>query len=116
MVAQSDTTTATSIVSEWLRENHQRLSLRQVKLETAETHGKTLSARYETSEHLIQICVWDHAHCLDILVFDQSCGALAYSEAGPCESLAGVSTRLKSFLNWANAHVKIGVSVRFPSS
>ena len=108
MVAQSNTTTATSIVSEWLRDNHQRLRLRQFKLETAETHGKTLSAQYETSEHLIQICAWDHAHCLDILVFDQSSGALAYSDAGPCESTARVLARLNSFSNWANAHAAGG--------
>ena len=104
MIDISNPTSARSYVSTWLADNHERLGLRQIKSEIAEAPAKTLSVYYETTDFLIDICVWDHAHCLDILVFDQLSNALIFSEAGSCGSTSGLTTRLNSFSNWASSH------------
>lgn len=104
MIESSNSTSARSFVSAWLADNHERLGLKQLKLETAELPAKTLSAWYETPGYLIDICVWDHAHCLDILVTEHSSNTLVFSEAGSCESTTDLLARLNSFSNWATAH------------
>ena len=104
MIESSNPTSARSYVSAWLADNHGRLGLKQLKLETAELPAKTLSAWYETPGYLIDICVWDHAHCLDILVTEQSSDALVFSEAGPCGDTTGLLARLNSFSSWATSH------------
>jgi hypothetical protein len=104
MIDVPNPTSARSYVSSWLGDNHERLGLRQIKSEITEVPAKTLIVWYETTDYLIDICVWDHAYCLDILVYDQSSAALVFSEAGPCESTSGLMTRLNSFSNWASSH------------
>ena len=104
MVAAMSPSTARGFVSAWLATNHEHLGLKQLKLEVAESPAKALSAWYETSEYLVDIAVWDHAFCLDILVLEQSSKDLVFSEAGSCEDIVGLSTRLSSFSSWLTAH------------
>jgi hypothetical protein len=104
MVANLSPSTAIGFVSAWLAANYEQLSLKQLKFEVTDAHAKTLSAWYETPEYLVDIAVWDHAFCLDILVLDQSSQQLVFSEAGSCGDIVGLSTRLNSFTSWLTAH------------
>ncbi len=100
MIEAMSPESARSFVSAWLAANCEQLGLRQLKLELADSPAKILSAWYETSDYLVDIAVWDHAFCLDILVMDQSSNNLVFSEAGSCESTAGLLARLNSFSTW----------------
>lgn len=88
---------AATHVLNWISENIRRLGLQEME----RTHpAGGLAAQYETPRHLIAIRVWDHAYCLDILVFDQSTCAQVFSVAGPCDSIDGVQQRLDAFEDW----------------
>ena len=105
MTTTASPTTARSFVSAWLKENSEELRLRQLKFEFAESPAKTLSAWYEANGFLVDIAVWDHAFCLDILVMEQPSNELVFSEAGSCENAAGLLARLNSFANWLGARL-----------
>ena len=96
--------TARDHVETWLFENQDHLGLSQVKLDRAEVPAKKLSAWFETPKYLIDITVWDHAYCLDILVLEQTTDNLVFSKAGPCDDLAGLSKRLSAFSTWLSSH------------
>lgn len=100
MIAVASPDNARNLVSDWLAENHEHLGLRQLKLELAESPAKALSAWYETPEYLVDIAVWDHAFCLDVLVMNQSSNTLVFSETGSCENATGLLDRLRSFSAW----------------
>lgn len=104
MVEVMSPSSARGFVSAWLAANYKQLGLKQLKLEAADSPAKTLSAWYETSELLVDIAIWDHAFCLDILVFEQSSDDLVFSEAGSCEDTAGILARLNTFSSWLTAH------------
>jgi hypothetical protein len=100
MVDLTNSSTARGLVATWLTDNHQRFGLRQIRMAVAEDPAQILTARYETPQHLLDICVWEHGFCLDILVFEQSSGETVFSAAGPCDCLTVMSDRLELLSNW----------------
>jgi len=92
---------ACDYVSDWLVRNHERLGLKQIRLQRTEVPAPKFSAWYEANDCLVDICVWDHAHCLDILVLEKSSDSILLSEAGSCGDVEGLQKRLDLFANWA---------------
>lgn len=87
-------------VATWLVTNQHRIGSAPVKLERHETPAKTLGVWFSTPKHLIDISVWDHAFCLDIVALSQSSGETDYCVAGSCEDHGGLTKRLNDFLVW----------------
>jgi hypothetical protein len=108
MIELSGHASARNDVSSWLALNHEKLGLKQIKLERSELPVETISAWYEVSGYLVDICVWEHANCLDVLVYEQSSGSLVFREAGPCRGTTALLERLTSFSNWVAAHAAGG--------
>ena len=104
MIELSSQDGARDYVSGWLALNHEQLGLKQIKLQRNELPAKTLSVSYEAPGYLIDICVWDHSYCLDILVMEQSSDSFVFSEAGSCGNTTGLLERLTSFSNWVSVH------------
>ena len=74
MVDPTDNSTARGLVATWLSGNHQHLGLSQMSMAVAEDPAAIFTARYETPQHLFDVCVWEHGFCLDILVLERSTG------------------------------------------
>ena len=108
MIELSSQDGARDYVSGWLALNHKRLGLKQIKLQRSELPAKTLSVWYEAPGYLIDICAWDHAYCLDILVIEQSSDSFVFSEAGSCGNTTGLLERLTSFSKWVSVHAAGG--------
>jgi len=104
MLDEPSPLSARTYVSVWLAENQERLGLVRRKFESTESPAKVLSAWFETPRYLVDITVWDHAYCLDILVLEQATGSSVFSEGGSCESTSGLSVRLCSLATWLSAH------------
>lgn len=96
-------TCARDYVCSWLEQNHEELGLKQIKMDRIEHPARSLNAWYETPHYLIDICVWDRAYCLDILVVEKSSDSMVFGAAGSCESTAGLLERLTSFASWASS-------------
>ena len=63
-------------------------------------HTNALSAWYESPELLVDVMVWEHALCLDIIVLSKRTGTQLFSAGGSCESFAGLAARLRAFASW----------------
>lgn len=95
-----DRNSAAGLVRRWLALNLEQFGIEYRDLEQFENSTMALAARCDVSGFLVDICVWDHAYCLDIMVCAQTSGALAYSAVGPCDDAMGVQERLASFAAW----------------
>jgi hypothetical protein len=93
-------TTARTQVGAWLAENSGRLGWDHTATKIDETPTAILVASYRTTRSLIDITVWDHAFCLDILVLSATTGEQLYSVGGSCENPHGVLARLREFETW----------------
>jgi len=87
-------------VTAWLATSQHRIGSAPTKFERHETPAKTLGVRFSTPKYLIDICAWDHAFCLDIVVLSQNTGETEYCVAGSCEDISGLTRRLDDFLLW----------------
>ena len=100
MIIPSEKATARELVTSWFLLNHESLDLSQLKSESHETPAKTLSMQLETSNYLIDITVWDHFFCLDILVYGPDSDDPIFYAAGACETAQGINDRLLSLALW----------------
>jgi hypothetical protein len=92
--------TAIETCAEWINSHADALKARGVKIEPQGiTNGKATFWLYGP-RHLIDISVWDHAFCLDVLVMDSNTNEMVFSEAGACDTADGVRGRLKRFWSW----------------
>ncbi len=58
-------------------------------------------------DYFADVCVWDHAFCLDILVFCESGSEdIVWSEAGSCGDEAALRARFLRFVDWMSEHDK----------
>jgi len=92
--------TARAQVSAWLEANSDQLGWNHVATNSVEMPAATLTATYQGAHNLVNVTVWDHAFCLDILVLDSRTGVQLYSVGGSCEDAIGLSNRLSEFKRW----------------
>ncbi len=95
---------ATDWVAAWIIAHRDEIGGAEVKFVRQDEYGRTLCAEFDTPEHLIQFCAWDHASCLDILAFNRATKAEAYIVAGGCDGVVGVTQRLDAFMHWLNVN------------
>jgi hypothetical protein len=93
-------TTARTQAGAWLAANTGHLGWDHIATKVDETPAAILAASYRTTRYLIDITVWDHAFCLDILVLNATTGEQLYSVGGSCENADGVLARLREFETW----------------
>ena len=92
--------TAIEVCSNWLDAHAKEMHARGIDLERkGEAEGKAAFWLYG-SHHLVDICVWNHAFCLDVLAFESKTNEMVFSEAGSCETPQGVCDRLERFWSW----------------
>jgi hypothetical protein len=105
MTTEPESLSARDYVSAWLVENHERLGLEMKRLARAESPAQILSGWFETPALLIDVTVWDHAYCLDILILEKASGNTVFSEGGSCETTSGLQVRLRSLASWLKENV-----------
>jgi hypothetical protein len=95
---------ATDYVAKWIASHRDEIGGTDIRFIRQEKYGRTLCAEFETPKYLLQLCAWDHAHCLDILALEKENGGNAYIVAGECDGVTGLSERLETFLHWLNVN------------
>jgi len=94
--------TPTDYVANWIATHQREIGGSPIKFDRREEHSSALNAGFETPKFLIDICAWDHACCLDILVLNKKSGGTDYMVCGECDGLLGLAQRLETFLRWLN--------------
>jgi hypothetical protein len=84
----------------WFDSHAGELQTRGIELECqGEGNGKAVFWLYGP-KYLVDVAVWNHAFCLDVLVMDSSTNEMVFSEAGECATSRGVYERLERFWAW----------------
>ena len=84
----------------WLDSLADQMRARAIEVEPqGEANGKAAFWLYGP-RHLVDVTVWNHAFCLDVLVFDSKTNEMVFSEGGSCETSRGVLERLERFWSW----------------
>jgi hypothetical protein len=92
----------TDYVENWVTSHADEIGGTLLRTKRDDTYGRILSVWVETASHLIDICAWDNATCLDILALFKVSGETDYCVAGECDGVAGIEHRLKQFLIWTD--------------
>ena len=91
---------AREIVQGWLKEHQTQIGVEPSKWESSDLYAETFNAWYETDKHLIDICCWNNADCLDIIALNKGTKKEDFIVAGECDGQIGLTQRLSQFLAW----------------
>lgn len=97
-------TNAVDICVSWFRSHELDLNNNDIKVEYRGEANGTASIWLHSPRHTIDVCVWNHAFCLDILIFENSKFDLIFSEAGSCENAPGIIQRIERVMKWYESH------------
>ena len=94
----------TDFVAAWIASHRKFIGGSELRLIRNEQYGRTLCWEFETASHYVQFLAWDNAFCLDLHALNKDSGEDDYLVAGSCDDMAGVSSRLDSFISWMQTH------------
>jgi len=94
---------AISTVDSWLATHANAIAERGVEVHQESRTESLAGIWLYCSKHLVDISVWNHAYCLDILVLDADDGTQVFSRAGSCQTAEGVTQRLEELWSWVIA-------------
>jgi hypothetical protein len=87
-------------VAEWITSHRKQLGGTNHTSKWREKYSRAFCAEFETPTHVIQVCAWDNAYCLDIPALNKATGSDDYIVVGDCGGVAGLSARLNTFPIW----------------
>ena len=91
---------AVSRLYEWFNENKYHFLFANTELEFRDSGHGSAYVRLETKSYLSELCVWDHALCLNARCLDIEKETDIYLHEGSCESIEAFETQLQGFLAW----------------
>ena len=91
---------AVALLYEWFRENKEMLDSLETEPEFRESGRDSACVRIESKTHLMELCAWDHASCLDIQIVNKATEESVFPHAGECESLTEFKRLLNGFIGW----------------
>lgn len=77
----------------------------EIEFKTAGLKNGTCGYFIISKEYLIDICAWDNANCLDIMVFlnDKATEGFLWAVAGPCDCIEDFESRYRQLISWLEA-------------
>jgi len=87
-------------VERWLEDHQTVIGVAPIKWGRSDQHTEIFNAWYETEKHLVDICCWNHAYCLDIIALNKITKKEDFIVSGECDSEKGLTDRLTQFLSW----------------
>ncbi len=95
---------AIAILYEWFQENKGLFISLETELEFRDSGHGSACVRLESKTHLVELCAWDHASCLDIQIIEKATEESVYPHTGSCESIMEFKGYLNDFIVWSNNH------------
>jgi hypothetical protein len=81
----------------------------EIDARSHDTVRGTISFWMYFRDHFADVCAWDHAYCLDILVYREiGSDDIVWSEAGSCGDEAALRARFDRFCDWIVQHEPTG--------
>lgn len=84
----------------WFKANQDYFLSCGMDIEFKDTGENSASVNLESSKHIVQLCAWDHASCLDIQILDVASEESIFPHAGECKTQTEFVAELSKFLDW----------------
>ncbi len=90
----------------WFQDNKELFISCGAELEFKDTGRNSAYVRLETISHMMELCAWDHACCLDIQIVEIESEKSIFPHTGDCESINEFKEHLKTFIIWFKGEFK----------
>lgn len=91
---------AISALYDWFEANKKLFKERGAKPEFKNSGYGSAYVRLETKMHLVELCAWDNASCLDIQIMEIESEKTVFPHLGSCESKTEFDDQLREFITW----------------
>ena len=100
---------AVALLKAWFQEHHGVFDSNKIKSELKDTgHGSAL-VRLESTHYMAEVCVWDHASCMDVQILEISTEKSTFPHVGQCTTRLEFESELSKFLDWVKHGERIGI-------
>jgi len=99
---------AVSFLNSWFQKNHKLFDRHSVVSEYMDTGNGSALVRLTSARYLAEICVWDHASCIDIQILDVSSEKSTFPHVGECKDRLELEAELNKFIEWFEDEARIG--------
>lgn len=91
---------AVSTLYDWFKQNQDYFIGAEMELEFKDAGRNSACVTLECDSHIMQLCAWNHASCLDIQIMDVATEESTLPHTGDCSSREEFEAQLNEFLNW----------------
>jgi hypothetical protein len=100
---------AVALLKDWFQEHHGLFNSKKIKSELKDTgHGSAL-VRFESTKYMAEVCVWDHASCMDAQILEISTEKSTFPHVGECTTRTEFESELSKFLDWVKNDGRNGI-------
>lgn len=100
---------AVALLKSWFQEHHGFFNNNKIKSELKDTgHGSAL-VRLESAQYMAEVCVWDHASCMDVQILEIATEKSTFPHVGECKTRLEFESELSKFLDWVKNDERIGI-------
>ena len=91
---------AVSILYDWFKTNQKYFHETKMKMEFKDSGYNSAFVFLESESHMMQLCAWDHASCLDIEIMEIETENATFPRSGDCKNKDEFELELSKFLEW----------------
>lgn len=89
-----------ALLYDWFNENKDYFLSSCSELEFKDSGRGSACVNLGTETHIVSVCAWDHACCLDIQVMEVKSEETSFPHMGDCASIEEFNRLLKDFGAW----------------
>ena len=84
----------------WFKNNQEYLVANNNEISFKDSGRNSAAVAIQNNTHVIQLCAWDHASCLDIEILEIDNEKFTLPHTGTCHSKIQFIEELDKFLTW----------------
>lgn len=100
---------AVALLKAWFQVHHGFFENNNIKSELKDTGHGSAFVRLESPQYMAEVCVWDHASCMDVQILDISTEKSTFPHVGECTTRLDFESELSKFLDWVKNDERIGI-------
>ena len=91
---------AVSVLQGWFNANQEYFTETKMVSEFKDSGQNSACINLESDSHIMQLCAWDHASCLDIQILEIASEKSTFPHTGDCKNKIEFESELNDFLEW----------------
>jgi len=104
----SHDTYAVALLKAWFKEHQGLFNTYNFKSEFKTTANGSALVRLESTQYMTEVCVWDHASCMDVQILEIATEISSFPHVGECTTRQEFESELSKMLVWAKSNGDVG--------